>query len=118
MAERMGHLDFIILYIVVMMAFGLTSSIFYPEQYSFGEEDWADFNADEITPEPEDDDSNWWDGILDALGGVWAGLVGIATFMWSCLSFNIPMIPWIVRVIMITPFHIGMAFVIATYIRG
>jgi hypothetical protein len=110
-------LDFIILYIIVMMVFGITASVFYPEQYSFGEEDYAGFDAQSVEP-ADQEDKPWWQGILDGLGAVWDGLVGVVTFLWACLSFNIPFVPLVVRLFLTIPFHFGMAYVIATYIRG
>lgn len=113
----MEKLDFVILYIVVMMVFGVTASIFYPEQYSFGEEDYGGFDASQFIKE-EQVPKSWWDNILDGLGNIWGGLLGIVTFLIACLSFNIPYMPWIIRVALTVPFHIGMVYVIATYIRG
>jgi hypothetical protein len=114
----MEKLDFIILYIIVMMVFCITASVFYPDQYSFGEEDYAGFDASQYEDQQHQEEKGWWEGFLDALGGVWDGLVGVATFLWACLSFNIPFVPVIVRLFLTIPFHIGMMYVIATYIRG
>lgn len=114
----MEKLDFVILYIVVMMVFGITASIFYPEQYSFGEEDYAGFDSDQFQDQRREEEQGWWKGVTDALGGIWNGLVGIATFLWACFSFNIPFVPIIVRLFLTVPFHFGMAYVIAVYIRG
>ena len=117
MGERLKHLDFIITYIIVMMVFGLTASIFYPEQYSFGEEDYASFDVENVKPD-EQEDVPWWQGIIDAIGGAWDAFTGILTFLWACVSFNIPMVPLLIRLFITVPFHIGMAYVIYTTLPG
>ena len=109
----MTRLDFIILYCVVMMCFGLTASLFYPDQYSFGREDVIGM-GDEITDLQEDNQGSW----LDALGGFVTGITQILRFLWACLSFNIPYCPWIVRTVLVAPFHAGMIYIIITTIRG
>ncbi len=95
----------------------MSEAVFFPEQYSFGDEDWGGFNAEQITPVDAEEES-WWDAIVSGLSSIWNATVGIFTFLIACLSFNIPMMPPIVRIIILAPFHIGMAWIIGDYVKG
>ena len=101
-----------------MMVFGVTASVFYPEQYSFGEEDYADFDAEEMES-GDDEDKSIVDKIVDGIGGVFTGIGNFLGFLWACLSFNVPFIPAFVRVVLTVPLHVGMVYVImVSVVRG
>ena len=109
----MEKLDFIVLYVIVMMCFGITASIFYPDQYAFGDNDYVQINEDD-SPIDSDYEPSWWDNLVSAAGM----FLNFFKFLWACVSFNIPYCPIIVRLLITVPFHLGMFYVIATYIRG
>jgi len=104
----MEKLDFIILYVIVMICFGITATVFYPEQYGFGQDDYiveAESYYDQRDP-------TLIDQIFSVFGGVATAIVGGFHFLWACLSFNIPFVPNIVRICVTAPFHAGMIYVI------
>jgi len=107
----MEKIDFIILYVIIMMCFGVASSIFYPEQYAFGEDDYIDVQSDDYDANY---DPPWWQGIVDALGGA----MNFFKFLWACISFNMPFCPLLIRALLTVPLHIGMGYVAFTLLRG
>ena len=110
----MQDTDFVILYVIVMICFGITSTVFYPEQYGFGQDDYI-VEAEEYY---DDRDPTLIDQILGVFGGIAQAIVGMGQFLWACLSFNIPYVPDIVRICITVPFHAGMLFVIIRTIFG
>lgn len=113
---KTGHLDFIVFYMVVMLVFGVVSTVFYPEQYSFGREDYAGFDAEDM--KNKDEDKNIFDAMVNAIKDLWSGLTGVLTFLWACLSFNVPFVPLLVRVFLTIPLQVGMVYVIISVLRG
>ena len=110
----MSRLDFVILYCVAMIVFGLVASVFYPEQYSFGREDII-VSGGEVTDLNEEGSWLKW---LGAIGGFIDGITNVFKFIWACMSFNIPYCPEVIRLILVAPFHAGMLYIIITTIRG
>jgi len=104
----MERLDFVILYVIVMICFGITSTVFYPEQYGFDQSDYL-INTDEYH---EDRNPNLLDQIVGFFSGVVSAITTILQFLYACLTFNIPYIPPIIRLCMTVPFHAGMLYVI------
>lgn len=107
----MEKIDFIILYTVIMICFGVSSSVFYPDQYALGDDDFVDIQPDDVSIEQ---DPPWWQGILDAFGLA----MNFFKFLWACISFNIPFCPIIVRLILTVPLHLAMGYTIFCLVRG
>ena len=109
----MEKIDFVIFIIIYMMVVGIVSSIFNPEMYSFGEEDYV---SPEIQEQVRND--NWWDGIVNAITGIATALGNIISFLWAGLTLNIPEVPLVVRVVMCSPMWGAMGYTIVTLIPG
>ena len=116
----MENIDFIVVYIIAMLCFGVTSTVFYPEQYSFGQDDYVvdaeDYYDDRTI------DKNLLEQAWDFISGAVDGIMKLAQFLWACLTFNIPFTPSIggisICTLITVPFHFGMLYTIARLVRG
>jgi len=117
MANNSGsELNFIIFLVIYIMVIGIVSSVFNPQQYSFGAEDTVSGEQFGAQPNAEKQDKGIITGFIDAVVGAVTGFIRviatIVTFLWSAFTLNIPDVPWMVRIIMCSPIYGGMAYVI------
>ena len=112
----MEKLDFIIFVIIYMMVIGVVSSIFNPSMYSFGDDDYIGTEGFE---QPEQvKDKNIFEKLWDFGKSVVAGVASIGMFLYAGFTMNIPDVPWIIKILMLSPIYGGMAYIIATWVRG
>lgn len=71
----------------------------------FGDEIW-----DESFDRPSQASSgSAWDSISNIGSSIW----GFLTFVWKMLSFDIPEIPWMVRIMILVPVWAGLLYLLA-----
>ena len=114
----MEKLDFVILYVIMMLVFGLGSTIFFPESYGFGgDDDFVDVHADDY--KRHNTHQSLWDAIISTISGIINFVSMVGTFLFNMLTFGlINIVPAEVALVITVPMHIGMGYVILTVFRG
>jgi len=112
----MEKIDFVIFIIIYIMVIGLVSSFMNPDMYSFGEEDYL--IGEQFAEDKTQDSDDWWQGLVNFVVGTINAIATIAMFLWSGFTLNIPGIPLVIKALLCSPIYGGLAYLIATYMRG
>jgi len=118
----MEKIDFVIFICIYVIVVGVVSSVFNPDQYTFGDEDYISQPAMDDYIEEDDEEPGLLEGFIDwIVGGVTMVADGIRmffTFIWAGFTLNIPEVPALIRIVMCSPVWGGSIYLFATLVRG
>lgn len=108
--EKVRNLNFVVFYCIVFVVFGLIIGAFFGEST----EQMSVDDIRPVNPNVPDQRSAWrraWDGLVGIVATIWNALM----FLFRALTMDIPGLPWYLRMLIISPLHVGMGYVILTH---
>lgn len=100
---------------------GIVSSVFNPDMYAFGDDDYVNQPAmDEFSGTKEDKGviGNFIDWVIGGASLVFNAIMMVFTFIWAGFTLDIPSVPNIIRIVMCSPIWGATILLVVSLIKG